>query len=99
MDEKKPRGIEFNYHLLETRPCTGEGSEIDGPEEISVKSFLKAGRLIELDTFSFTHGPYTAICSKLYWPGGNIRQIFPEGWQIDRVRYILLHTRTLHCYM
>ena len=67
LDEKKPRGIEFNYYILETRSCTGEGSEIDGPDEISIKSFLKAGRLIELDTFSFTNGPYTVIYSKLFF--------------------------------
>ena len=64
LEEKKPRGVEINYYLLETRACTGEGSEIDGPDEVSVKSFLKAGKLIELDTFSFTNGPYSVIFSK-----------------------------------
>ncbi|KAK3096722.1 hypothetical protein FSP39_002661 [Pinctada imbricata] len=59
--ESECKNIKYKYYLLDTSPCTSDGSEDQITEEISAKLFLKAGRLMELDPFSFTHGPYTKI--------------------------------------
>lgn len=56
--------MDVTYHLLETLPCLAEGAEVDIGEDNAVKSFLKAVRVVPLDTFAFTNGPYTEIYSK-----------------------------------
>ncbi|KAL5011139.1 hypothetical protein ScPMuIL_013444 [Solemya velum] len=61
VSEKPPKSVEYKYYLLETISCTGEGVEDDIGEDIGVKSFFKAGRLLPLDSFSVTHGPSTKL--------------------------------------
>ena len=63
-EDSPPRSVEMQYHLLETTPCPPEGMDVDGSDEI-IKPYLKAGRMLPLDTFSITNGPYTSIFSKL----------------------------------
>jgi hypothetical protein len=64
VEDNPPRSVELTYHLLETAPCPAEGTEVEIGEDNSVKTFLKAVRLVPLDTFAFTNGPYTSIYSK-----------------------------------
>ncbi|XP_060590641.1 mediator of RNA polymerase II transcription subunit 14-like isoform X2 [Ruditapes philippinarum] len=61
VEDNPPRSVELTYHLLETAPCPAEGTEVEIGEDNSVKTFLKAVRLVPLDTFAFTNGPYTSI--------------------------------------
>ena len=62
VDDLPPRSVQYQYHLLETSACLGEGMEWS--EETPVRSFLKAGKLIPLDTLSFTNGPCTEVFGK-----------------------------------
>ncbi|XP_052229673.1 mediator of RNA polymerase II transcription subunit 14-like [Dreissena polymorpha] len=64
VEDVPPRSVQFQYHLLETTPCTGEGLESDVGgmgEELPIRCFMRAGKLVALDTFTFTNGPYTSI--------------------------------------
>ncbi|XP_060079924.1 mediator of RNA polymerase II transcription subunit 14-like [Ylistrum balloti] len=59
--EKKDRCVEFKYYLVETTACTADGTELDLSDDIGAKLFRSAGRLLPLDTFAFTHGPYSKV--------------------------------------
>lgn len=59
--------MQYKYYLLETVSCTGEGAEDDIAEDVGVKSFFKAGRLLPLDSFSLTHGPSTKLFGEYSW--------------------------------
>ncbi|KAL4233347.1 Mediator of RNA polymerase II transcription subunit 14 [Mactra antiquata] len=61
VDDSPPRSVDITYYLLETTPCLGEGIEAEIGEETNVKSFLKTLKMVPLDTFAFTNGPYTKI--------------------------------------
>ncbi|XP_062570330.1 mediator of RNA polymerase II transcription subunit 14-like isoform X3 [Saccostrea cucullata] len=53
--------VNYKYYLLDTTQCTVDGSEIDISDDPCSKLYLKAGRLIPLDVYSFIHGPFTKI--------------------------------------
>ncbi|XP_046582734.1 mediator of RNA polymerase II transcription subunit 14-like isoform X2 [Haliotis rubra] len=59
--EKKPRSVEYKNYVLETTPCTADGTEDDLAEDVGVKLYLNAGKFIEVDNYSTTHGPFTKI--------------------------------------
>ncbi|XP_052810781.1 mediator of RNA polymerase II transcription subunit 14-like isoform X2 [Mya arenaria] len=63
VEDSPPRSVQFHYHMLETTPSTAEGEGIQegGDDPNPVTAFMKAGKLVPLNTFAFTNGPYTTI--------------------------------------
>ena len=59
--EDTPKTVSYFYYLLETFPCTADGREDDIAEDVGIKSYLRAGRFISIDSFSVTHGPFSKI--------------------------------------
>lgn len=61
LEESKNRKVDIKYYMIETTPCTADGTDDELAEDVGSKLYLRAGRLYPLDEFSFTHGPYTKI--------------------------------------
>ena len=47
--------------MLETTPCTADGTDDEITDDGGAKLYLRAGRIYPLDDFSFTHGPFSKI--------------------------------------
>lgn len=66
LEESRNRKVDIKYYMLDTVPCTADGTDDELAEDVGAKLYLKAGRLYPLDEFSFTHGPYTKVFGKSF---------------------------------
>lgn len=56
--------VSLSFHLAGARRCTPDECEDEAapaPPATASKAFLKLHSLVELDTFTLTHGPFTPL--------------------------------------